>query len=84
MSDRAAGPEFRRGQRLLGAGGRRIGTVDAVFADYLLVRTAGLLPVDLYVPRSEISDEDGRLTVEAGPDQAHQAWHRPLKRVTHD
>ena len=38
---------------LLGARGRRIGTVDAVFADYLLVRTASLLPVDLYVPRTD-------------------------------
>lgn len=82
MTDRAAGP--RRGQTLHGAGGRRIGTIDAVFADYLLVRTAGLLPVDLYVPRSEVRDEDGRLAVEVGPDQAYEAWHRPLKRVTHD
>jgi hypothetical protein len=82
MSEERLGP--RRGQALHGAGGRRIGTVDAVFADYLLVRTAGLLPVDLYVPRTEIREEDGHLAVEAGPDQAYQAWHRPLKRVTHD
>ena len=26
-----------------------------MFADYLLVRTAGLLPVDLYVPRPEVT-----------------------------
>ena len=41
-------PSAKRGDRLLGSGGRAIGAVDAVFADYLLVRTGGLLPVDLY------------------------------------
>ena len=49
------------GATLRGARGRRIGTVDAVFADYLLVRTAGLLPVDLYVPRP---GADGRVQVD--------------------
>ena len=51
----------RRGQKLLAADGRRIGTVDAVFADYLLVRTSGLLPVDLYVPatRSQADAQGG-------------------------
>ena len=54
----------RRGQKLLAADGRRIGTVDAVFADYLLVRTSGLLPVDLYVPRNEVvAEANGRLGV---------------------
>ena len=72
------------GATLRGARGRRIGTVDAVFADYLLVRTAGLLPVDLYVPRPEITDEGGRLTVDCGPDEAYARWHRPLKRAPHD
>lgn len=75
----------RRGQKLLGAAGRRIGTVDAVFADYLLVRTTGLLPVDLYVPRSEVSiGPGGDPTVTASAEEAYQAWHRPLKRVAHD
>ncbi len=74
-----------RGQKLLGAGGKRIGTVDAVFADYLLVRTTGLLPVDLYVPREEVTlDDSGRLTVARTPGEAYEAWHRPLKRVAHD
>jgi hypothetical protein len=74
-----------RGQKLLGAGGKRIGTVDAVFADYLLVRTTGLLPVDLYVPRHEVSlDHAGRPTVARTPAEAYDAWHRPLKRVAHD
>jgi hypothetical protein len=74
-----------RGQALLGAGGRRIGTVDAVFADYLLVRTTGLLPVDLYVPRADVTtDEAGRLSVALGPEEAYREWHRPLKRVSHD
>ncbi len=74
-----------RGQRLVSAGGKRIGTVDAVFADYLLVRTSGLLPVDLYVPRSEVSaGERGSLSVALDPAAAYAAWHRPLKRVEHD
>jgi hypothetical protein len=55
-----------------------------VFADYLLVRTAGLVPVDLYIPRPEVSDVGGRLTVDATPDEAFQRWHRPLKRAPHD
>jgi hypothetical protein len=71
------------GTRLFGAGGRRIGTVDAVFADYLLVRTAGLLPVDLYVPRAETTVADGRLSVSVGRREAYERWHRPLKRAPH-
>ena len=75
----------RRGQKLLGADGRRIGTVDAVFADYLLVRTSGLLPVDLYVPRNEVQAvAGGRLAVGKSPHDAYHAWHRPLKRAPHD
>lgn len=84
MSEHPAA-EPRRGQKLYGTGGRRIGTIDAVFADYLLVRTAGLLPVDLYVPRPEVrTDELGRLSVEASPREAYEAWHRPLRRATHE
>jgi hypothetical protein len=77
--------DVRRGQKVYGANGRRIGTVDAVFADYLLVRTSGLLPVDLYVPRPEVAADDmGRAAVKVGPSEAYEAWHRPLKRVAHD
>ena len=83
MSETTAAPQ--RGQRLVTQAGRRIGTVDAVFADYLLVRTSGLLPVDLYVPRSEVSsDAAGRLVVDKSPHDAYHAWHRPLKRAPHD
>ena len=46
---------IRVGASLTGERGRRIGTVDAVFADYLLVRTSGLIPVDLYIPRPEVT-----------------------------
>ena len=60
-----------RGATLRGTRGRRIGTVDAVFADYLLVRTAGLMPVDLYVPRPSITNDDGRLAVDCGRDEAY-------------
>lgn len=75
---------IRPGLALRGARGSRIGTVDAVFADYLLVRTAGLLPVDLYVPRAAVRVEGERLTVEAGSRDAYERWHRPLKRAPHD
>ena len=76
---------IRRGMALRGPGRRRIGTVDAVFADYLLVRTTGLLPVDLYVPRDQLSvDERGNPTVSVSARDAYAAWHRPLKRAPHD
>ncbi|MEO8245475.1 MAG: hypothetical protein ABI622_00005 [Chloroflexota bacterium] len=74
----------RVGSRLFGARNARIGTVDAVFADYLLVRTAGLLPVDLYVPRNEVSEQDGGLRIETDAATAYARWHRPLKRAPHD
>jgi hypothetical protein len=72
------------GAAVRGRRGRRIGTVDAVFADYLLVRTAGLLPVDLYVPRPETSLDGGSVTVDADRREAYERWHRPLKRAPHD
>jgi hypothetical protein len=74
----------RVGARLVAADGRRIGTVDAVFADYLLVRTAGLLPVDLYVPRPDVMVDGAQLRVSATASEAYQRWHRPLKRAPHD
>jgi hypothetical protein len=73
-----------RGTTLRGTRGVRIGTVDAVFADYLLVRTASLLPVDLYVPRTAVATDDGRVRVDCGRDEAYERWHRPLKRAPHD
>jgi len=73
------------GATVLGTGGARIGRVDAVFVDYLLVRTAGLLPMDLYLPASEATIEaPDRVRVELGPREAYRRWHRPLKSVTHD
>lgn len=82
MDTNAAGP--RTGMELRGGGGRRIGTVDAVFADYLLVRTSGVVPVDLYVPRPEIRFEGEHAFVDCDPDEAYARWHRPLKRAPHD
>lgn len=77
--------EPRVGARVMGAQGTRIGRVDAVFADYLLVRTRGLLPVDLYLPRSEVRlREDGALAIEADAATAYERWHRPLRRAPHD
>lgn len=72
-----------RGDVLHDEAGRRIGQVDAVFADYALVRTAGLLPIDLYVPIVEISDADGAKRVAASRGEAHERWHRPLKQAPH-
>jgi hypothetical protein len=73
------------GWRVFSRDGREIGTVDAVFADYLLARTWGLLPVDLYIPVSAVvASGAGRVIVEAGAEEAYTLWHRPLKRVRHD
>lgn len=73
------------GARVVGTRGARIGRVDAVFADYLLVRTGGLLPVDLYLPRSEVSVRaDGAVAIEADAATAYERWHRPLRRAPHD
>ena len=75
---------IRVGASLTGERGRRIGTVDAVFADYLLVRTRGLLPVDLYVPRRDVAQDGESLSVGVGRVEAHRRWHRPLKRAPHE
>jgi hypothetical protein len=82
MSEEAIPVEV--GSRLVDRQGRPIGTVDAVFVDYLLVRTASLLPIDLYVPRPEISGNGALLRVDATSREAHERWHRPLKRAPHD
>jgi hypothetical protein len=84
MSEEADTLEVKRGDRLHGPRGRRIGRIDAVFADYLLVRTGLILPVDLYVPRDAVSRSDGKLRVDLDRKAAYDAWHRPLKRAPHD
>lgn len=76
--------EPRAGMRLSGSSDEPIGTIDAVFADYLLVRTASLLPVDLYVPRPEVQVRGGELHVDATAREAYGRWHRPLKRAPHE
>ena len=83
MTEQLAAPEVKRGELLRGARGRRIGRVDAVFADYLLVRSGWILPVDLYVPRDVVNRTDGKLRVELDRHAAYDAWHRPLKRAPH-
>lgn len=72
------------GAAVRGRGGKRIGTVDAVFADYLLVRTSSLLPIDLYVPRPEVTVVGVDAVVDADAREAYERWHRPLKRAPHD
>ncbi len=75
----------RVGATVVGAGGRRIGIVDAVFVDYLLVRSAGIVPVDLYVP-SEMArvEAPDRIRIEVDATEAYERWHRPLRAVAHD
>ncbi len=74
------------GATLTGSRGERIGRVEAAFVDYLLVRTAGIAPVDLYVPRPEVArDDDARtVSVACGRREAYARWHRPLRRAPHD
>lgn len=80
----SASAEPAVGAVLRGPDGGRIGTVDAVFADYLLVRTRGLLPVDLYVPRAELASsgpDAAEVAVDAA--EAYRRWHRPLRSAPH-
>ena len=72
------------GASLVASNGKRIGRVEAAFVDYVLVRTAGLVPIDLYVPRPELTVEEGRAGVAVTPREARARWHRPLKRAPHD
>lgn len=72
------------GAALTGSRGERIGRVEAVFADYLLVRTPGPLPIDLYVPRPSVAEESRGLHVECGRAEARRRWHRPLRQAPHD
>ncbi len=73
-----------RTARLVGRGNQRIGVVDAEFVDYLLVRSAGLIPIDLYVPRAEVTPDDVGYRADCSRREAYVRWHRPLKRVSHD
>lgn len=76
--------EIRSGARVVGHGNARIGTVDAVFADYLLVRTPGPLPIDLYVPRPSLTEDAGVLRADCTAAEARRRWHRPLRRAPHE
>ena len=75
------------GWQVLDTAGRRIGTVDAVFSDYLLVRTRSWMPVDLYVPVTAVSpaEQPDAIVVAADNEgEAYERWHRPLKKAPHD
>lgn len=83
LNDRSL-PTPELGWQVFSRDGHLVGQVDAVFVDYLLVRTAGLLPVDLYVPSDGIiAAANGRVLVNAAGDEVYARWHRPLKRVPH-
>jgi hypothetical protein len=78
-------PAARLGWSVFSRDAHQVGVVDAVFADYLLVRTSGLIPVDLYVPLNAITASDnGRVIVAADAHETYDRWHRPLKRAPHD
>ena len=77
-------PRPTRGELVSDEAGRRIGRIDAVFADYVLVRTSELLPIDLYIPIVEIAGHGGARRVAASSSEARERWHRPLKRAPHD
>lgn len=84
MSQRSSGPLASPGWHAFSSDGHLVGRVDAAFADYLLVRSAGLLPVDLYVPSDAIlAASNGRVILRATGDETYQRWHRPLKRAPH-
>lgn len=78
-------PSIPGGASVFGSDGRQLGRVDAVFADYLLVRTSAPVPVDLYVPTSAIAGTEGDRVLLGEPARgAYERWHRPLKRAPHD
>ena len=78
-------PTAERGWTVFSRDAHEVGTVDAVFADYLLVRSSGLIPVDLYVPVTAVTASDGgRVIVDADAHETYGRWHRPLKRAPHD
>jgi hypothetical protein len=72
------------GATLVGSDRRRIGRVEAAFADYLLVRTPGPLPIDLYVPRPSLTEDPRGLRADCSAAEARHRWHRPLRRAPHD
>lgn len=78
-------PSIPADASVFGSDGRQLGRVDAVFADYLLVRTSALVPVDLYVPLSAVAGSEGdRVLLNEPAHGAYERWHRPLKRAPHD
>jgi hypothetical protein len=84
MSAESRAPDVAIGATVTGTGGVRIGRVDAVFVDYLLVRTYGIVPVDVYLPTAAAELSANQVRVDATPEEAYQRWHRPLKSVAHD
>ena len=84
MNERPIGSVASAGWEVFSSDGHLVGRVDATFADYLLVRTASLLPVDLYVPSDAIiAAGEGRVILRATGDETYERWHRPLKSAPH-
>lgn len=84
MTSESRAADVAIGATVTGKGGVRIGRVDAAFVDYLLVRTHGLVPVDIYLPTAVAQLGSDEVRVDATPDEAYQRWHRPLRSVAHD
>jgi len=78
------GPAPRVGDRVVDPAGRAMGRIDAVFADYALIRTRAVLPVDLYVPLPDLSRlAEGGVSIGVDRQEAYRRWHRPLRRAPH-
>ena len=78
-------PRIEPGYTVLDRDDEEIGRVDAVFADYLLVR-AGFPPVDVHVPTASlVSTEDETVRIDATRDDVRRGiWDRPPVRPHDD
>jgi uncharacterized protein (TIGR02271 family) len=70
---------LREGMDVFGADGDKLGSIDAVFSDYVSVKKGFFFPEDHYVPVSAIQgvDEDDKVWLTVTKDEAlNQGWDR--------
>ena len=74
-------PRIEPGFTATDRSGAEIGRVDAVFADYLLVR-AGFPPVDVHVPTAALTSVEGAtVRIDVSTDDVRAGiWDRPPMR----
>jgi uncharacterized protein (TIGR02271 family) len=68
---------LRPGMDVHGSDGQKVGTIQEVFADYVIVEKGFFFPKDYYIPVSAIAnaDDDGNVYLSVTKDQAlHQGW----------